>query len=164
MRAFSHALGLVLVLAGYALVSCVTHEIPSGNGSSGDDDDGGEQTAADLPACPYARNIAGGTAMVTYGRVFLDCELGSGGEECVSNDPTVCPDHGSSVNGGGTTISCSNQCADDQFAISVDLRVQTGADGGELEPTSPDIPATCDLTSENPGGGAVYCCDCPATN
>jgi hypothetical protein len=170
MRASVHVLGLAALFAGYALLSCITHEIPSSNGSGGDDDDDddGGETLADLPACPYTMDITGGTAQVTYGRVYLDCDVGTAEEACLSNDPTTCPDHGSSVN-GGTTISCSNQCEDDQYAISVDLSLQSDVDAGDgglsvVQPTSPNIPASCELASQNPGGGAVYCCDCPDTN
>ena len=111
MRASGHALALGILLAGYAVVSCITHEIPSGNGSSGDDDDdGGEETLADLPACSYSvlgSGDGGGNAAVTYGRVYLNCDVGVGEEACISNDPTLCPDHGASIGGRPSSASTS---------------------------------------------------------
>jgi hypothetical protein len=169
MRASTHALALATLLAGYAVVSCITHEIPSGNGSGDDDDDadGGEETLADLPACAYsatsvstsASDDGGAPAALTYGRVYLNCDVGVGEEACISNDPTICPDHGSSI--GGTTIQCINQCDETQYAIGVALGISTDADGGVYIPSAPNLPESCELVSEDTGGGSVYCCDCP---
>ncbi len=163
MRASSPALALATLLAGYAVVSCITHEIPSGNGSGDDDDDadGGEETLAELPACPYSTaSVAGdGGAAVTFGRVYLNCDVGVGEEACISNDPTICPDHGSSI--GGTTIQCINQCDETQYAVGVDLGISTDTDGAVYLPSAPSLPDSCEIVSEDIGGGSVYCCDCP---
>jgi hypothetical protein len=169
MRASAHALALAALLAGYTVVSCITHEIPSGNGSSGDDDDddGGEETLADLPACPYSTSTVstasdddgGALAALTYGRVYLNCDVGVGEEACISNDPTICPDHGASV--GGTTIQCINQCDESQYAIGVALGITTDEAGTVYTPVAPTLPESCEIVSEDIGGGSVYCCDCP---
>ena len=158
MRAPPFVLGLGSVLT---LVCCITHEIPSSDGAGDDDDSDGGETATNLPACPYATgdSDSGTAAGITYGRTFLECELGNGSESCLSNDPTTCPDHGASV--GGTIISCSNQCEETQYGISVDLGVTSGADGGTYIPTAPVLPSSCEQESANLAGVAFYCCDCP---
>jgi hypothetical protein len=167
MRAPFPATGLALPLAlavavtGWVFVACTTHEIANTDGQydNGDDDGGG--ASSDLPACSFSTNLPdGGTASVAFGRTFLECDEGTASEACLSDDPTTCPDHGSSVP-GGTTISCSDQCAPDQYAISVQLTVMNGPDGSVLVSPSPTLPASCEEAVSNPAGTAFYCCDCP---
>ncbi len=120
---------------------------------------------AGWPACTYDPTVLAltsaeaGVAPVGVSRTYLSCALGDATEDCASDDPSSCSDHGAGIV-GATEDVCTPQCSLDEYAVDYDVGPQVGADGGGFVPTAPVLPAACRSLLAGPGGGLTYCCPC----
>jgi hypothetical protein len=116
---------------------------------------GTEKGGSAAPAqCKRADGLDGPGAprdSCTSKRAYLKCDLPGGVTElCLSDDPTRCPDEG--VSGGAAAMSCSDQCAADEYAVACG---RIGPNVGSAAP-----PDGCRSLLAGPGGGISYCCPC----
>jgi hypothetical protein len=89
------------------------------------------------------------------GRYLLSCQDGTATETCVSEAPDACPGPNPVV--GATPTNCTDQCQDDEYAVSVSALPE--APGASAPPAAPALPASCHTQSVTPGS-ALYCCTC----
>lgn len=105
-------------------------------------------SAIGLPACAYPH--PGDPCLGTCGsnRILLACLFNSGGTEvCLSNNLTSCP--APQIVFGSIILSCSDECAADEYAVSCN-----GSD--------PPTALGCSDRGAVPFGGVFYCCPCPS--
>lgn len=77
-------------------------------------------------------------------RYLLNCRMRGGGQTCLSDDPTQCPD--------STGLACEQLCKPQEHAAAC----------GGIGPNAPsaEAPARCHDAMPTPGGTVFYCCDC----
>ncbi|MGO8992391.1 MAG: hypothetical protein ACLQVI_03620 [Polyangiaceae bacterium] len=90
-------------------------------------------------------------------RYLLVCNLGSGDEECMSNDASTCP---STFGATGTPLDCVNQCNANEYAVAAGGPPQQLPDGGFTLPVTPSLPAACRSVGAVPSGASYSCCPC----
>jgi hypothetical protein len=113
---------------------------------------GGVATAS-LPACSWPASLDpadGSMGQCVAARTYLACQgSNGGGEDCLSNNPTLCPGPNPVV--GVTFSACKDQCNADEYAVAC---------GGPGPGQWPAPPAGCRGLPSGPGGGSVSCCPC----
>lgn len=113
-------------------------------GSDAGTSDAGGSTAA----CSWSPTLDdAGPGGCKAERAFVQCSLPNGGGcDCLSNDPTQCPECGPTQG-----AACQNLCGAGEYGVSC---------GGIAVPRTQDPPAGCRFVSAVPGGFAFYCCPC----
>ena len=109
--------------------------------------------AAALMACSWPAGVDAGadsSGQCIAARTYLACQgSNGGGENCLSNDPTQCPNP--NLTAGVTFSDCNDQCHADEYAVGC---------GGPGPGPYPAPPAGCRSLPSGPGGGTISCCPC----
>jgi len=128
-------------IAAFALTACSSAGGGAGNGGASGAGDG-------LSACkwPSSLDAAGGApagGQCQAKRALVQCSFQGLSVECLSDDPTKCPNV--------TSGTCVDQCASDEYAVSC----------GQVGPGPIGTPpAGCRNLLATPAGIVFYCCPC----